>query len=124
MTTAGAQDRLKKPLQLAAEHKLWEVCSILLRDAEEDSYYTENSIALYYAAEAGQVELVQQLLDRGGWAERPWTEPVGDDELEFWEQGKACVVTPHHGVSMLPPPSIRNINRSHTSGAATAFTLS
>jgi hypothetical protein len=81
MTAAVAEERLQKPVQLAAELKQWKVCSILLQTAEiddgDDNY--DISTALWHAAEAGQLKLVEQLLAKGGWRETPWSEPLGDE---------------------------------------------
>jgi hypothetical protein len=76
MTAAAAEGKLQKPVQVAAELGQWKVCSILLQNVEGHVYPNfDLSLALYDATEAGQVQLVQQLLEKGAWASEPWSYP-------------------------------------------------
>jgi hypothetical protein len=81
MTAAAGQRKLQKPVQVAAELKQWKVCSLLLQKVDNHAYHSNYDIstALYHAAKAGQVQLVEQLLAKGAWQKIPWSEPVGDD---------------------------------------------
>jgi ankyrin repeat protein len=68
----AAADRLHSPLQQAAESHLWRICSILVRCGVFDQDGYEHSLALHTAVAAGQVEMVQELIQAGAWADPPW----------------------------------------------------
>jgi ankyrin repeat protein len=46
----------------------------------------QHSFALYHAAKAGQVELVQQLLDKGAWKDYPWSYPLPNAMVNYLER--------------------------------------
>jgi ankyrin repeat protein len=68
----AAADHLHSPLQQAAKSQLCRICSILLRCGVYDRHGYEHSLALHHAAATGQVELVQELIKAGAWADPPW----------------------------------------------------
>jgi ankyrin repeat protein len=87
----AAADRLDSLLQQAAESHLWRICSILVRCGVYDRHGYEHSLALHHAAAAGQVNLAQELIKAGAWADPPWGDwsssksdsgPGSEDESE------------------------------------------
>jgi hypothetical protein len=84
---AAAAGTLKKPVQVAAEQGWWHLCSQLLTNMVFSDSRSQHCIALYYAAKAGQVELVQQLLDKGAWMDS-WSYPVTNEILNLYTSGR------------------------------------
>jgi hypothetical protein len=62
---AAAAGKLQEPLQLAAEHQQWHICSLLIQTLEFGDSDTQPSIALLHAAGGGQLGLVIELLAIG-----------------------------------------------------------
>jgi hypothetical protein len=79
-----AEDYPDAALSTAAWGKKWDVCFLILQywvpnDIDDRGY--ELGAALVCAAGAGQLELVQQLIDAGGWAHACWGPRCARDEL-------------------------------------------
>jgi hypothetical protein len=78
------------PLRRAADHKLWDVCEVLVASQQFDRSMYDHSYALHQAATAGRVGLVQKLLDQGAWVGKLWS-TEGCHQLNQLKCDKGCV---------------------------------
>jgi hypothetical protein len=90
--TKAAADLIQDPLRKAVKLQWWAACVELLDDAVQWEWLDQWDYVVYHAAEAGQSQVVQQLLEK--WAchqpqEGPWAEDTHDldrDDIVFLDR--------------------------------------